>query len=115
MASLTVHSCVACGACEFPPRLLCPACGARDFVEIDAGLAKVEEVTALHRRPGEDGGDGAPAWLATVLTAAGPRVIARLEHPFGAGAVVTLSIEADGAILARPPTRDSSSPPPHAA
>lgn len=99
MATLTVHACAACGQREFPERLLCPACGGRDFVDVDAGCGSVEDVTALHRRPGS--GAGELAWLATVRTDAGPRVIAQLEGPLEAGAPVELRLGADGAIRAR--------------
>ncbi|PXW27536.1 hypothetical protein [Paraburkholderia caballeronis] len=99
MAALTVFECAACGHREFPRPLLCPACGGMQFVAADAGRGRVEEVTALHRRSAD--GDEL-AWLATVLTGAGPRVIARLDDAPGQGAVVALRIDADGAIRAEP-------------
>jgi uncharacterized protein len=97
MTALNVFACVACANAEFPRRLLCPACGAAEFVEVDASRGCVEETTTLHHRPGRAGGEA--AYLGTVLTGAGPRVIARLAQALVAGTVVTLRVDSDGAIL----------------
>jgi len=94
---MNVFACVACGQVEFPQRLLCPSCGRDEFVEVDASNGSVKDVTTLHHRAGKAGGD--IAYIATVLTQAGPRVIARLERLLEPGTVVSLRLESDGAIV----------------
>jgi uncharacterized OB-fold protein len=94
---MNVFACVACGQVDFPRRLLCPSCGRDEFVEVDAANGSVEDVTTLHHRAGKAGED--IAYIATVLTQAGPRVIARLEHLLTPGTVVLLRVESDGAIV----------------
>ncbi|MFK4442218.1 putative OB-fold protein [Caballeronia udeis] len=94
---MNVFACVACGHVDFPRRLLCPSCGHDDFAEVAASTGSVEEVTILHHRAGKAGGD--IAYLATVLTHAGPRLIVRLERLLASGAVVSLRLESDGAIV----------------
>jgi uncharacterized protein len=98
MNELRVHACVACADVAFPRRLLCPACGANGFVEVAAGRGVVEQATTLHHRPGAGG--GAPSCIGTVLTDAGPRVIARLSEALAPGTPVTLEVDEAGAILA---------------
>jgi uncharacterized OB-fold protein len=90
-------ACVACAQVDFPRRLLCPSCGCDEFVEVKACKGRVEDVTTLHHRAGKAGGD--IAYIATVLTQAGPRVIARLECLLEPGAAVSLRVESDGAIV----------------
>jgi len=94
---MKVFACVACAQVDFPRRLLCPSCGRDEFVEVDACEGSVEEVTTLHHRAGKAGGD--IAYIATVLTHAGPRVIVRLERLLAPGTVVSLRLESDGAIV----------------
>lgn len=94
---MNVFACVACAQVDFPRRLLCPSCGCDEFVEVEACKGRVEDVTTLHHRAGKAGGD--IAYIATVLTQAGPRVIARLERLFEPGAVVSLRVESEGAIV----------------
>ncbi|SAL43461.1 hypothetical protein AWB69_04402 [Caballeronia udeis] len=94
---MKVFACVACGQVDFPRRLLCPSCGRDEFAEVAASTGSVEEVTILHHRAGKTGGD--IAYIATVLTHAGPRVIARLERLLAPGIVVSLRLESDGAIV----------------
>ena len=97
---LTVFACGACGHADFPRRLLCPVCGMDTFHEVDAGEGHVEETTVVrHRAGGGDADEGVA--LATVHTVAGPRVIARLDVSARRGDRVALTIEANGAIVAR--------------
>ena len=53
---MKVFACRSCVRCDFPRRLLCPACGMDEFVEVDASTGRIEEVTVLHHRPGNAGG-----------------------------------------------------------
>jgi uncharacterized protein len=95
---MNVFACVACAQVDFPRRLLCPSCGSDEFLEVDATQGSVEDVTTLHHRAGKAGGE--VAYIATVLTQAGPRVIARLERLLEPGTVVSLRLESDGAMTA---------------
>jgi uncharacterized protein len=95
---MKVFACVVCAQADFPRRLLCPSCGHDEFVEVDASSGRVEEVTTLHHRAGKAGGE--IGYIATVLTQAGPRVIARLERVLAAGTAVSLRLESDGAMTA---------------
>jgi hypothetical protein len=79
---LTVPVCVACDRALWPPRPVCPFCGAVEFAQRDAGEGIVEEAT---RHAG--------VALASVRCAAGPVVIARLEGEALAGAGVALRRE----------------------
>jgi uncharacterized protein len=98
MSALHVFACVACGDMAFPARLLCPACGASEFAEVTVTHGVVEQVTVLHRRPG--GHSGEPSCIGTVLTDAGPRVIARLEEALQPGGRAILQVDDLGAIFA---------------
>jgi len=77
--------CVACGTAVFPPRSLCPRCGSRGWRDkaVDGGV--VERTTER---------DGTS--IATVRTAIGPIVVARLVGVAAVGDAVVL--EADGAV-----------------
>ncbi|NUP73572.1 MAG: hypothetical protein HOQ07_02825 [Sinomonas sp.] len=66
--SATVQQCTSCSRTLFPFRLFCPGCGQSEFVDHDVDHGTVEETTALP--------DGTV--LATVICAAGPRLIARV-------------------------------------
>ena len=96
--ALMVFACGACGAVEFPRRLLCPQCGSAQQHEVAAGAGTVEETTVVRHRAGAHG--EAPVLLATVHTQAGPRVIARLGGALLRGAQVALQQQADDAIVA---------------
>jgi uncharacterized OB-fold protein len=95
---MNVFACTACGRRDFPRRLLCTQCGHDRFDAVDAATGSVEDVTVLHHRAGKPGGE--IAYLATVLTDAGPRVIARLESALAPGTVVGIRHESDGALVA---------------
>jgi uncharacterized protein len=95
---MNVFACTLCGQCDFPRRLLCAHCGNDLFNEVDAATGRVEEVTVLHHRAGKPGSE--MTCLATLLTDAGPRVIARLARPLAPGTVVGIQCESDGALVA---------------
>jgi hypothetical protein len=77
--AFTVQACGACGHLRWPPRPVCPRCGATGFEARAAGRGVVEEVT----RVGE-------VVLASVRVEAGPVVIARLTRDAVAGVPVAL-------------------------
>jgi uncharacterized protein len=88
--------CGACGHAVFPPRLLCPGCGASEWREEVAERGVVEEVTeALFRVRSEP----VTRRLASVRTEVGPVVIARLLDDAEPGAAVSLALS-DGAVTA---------------
>jgi hypothetical protein len=68
MTELQIQVC-ANGHAVFPPRVLCPQCGSRDWHEAQAGPGTAEQVTT-HR----DGGE-----IASVALDAGPVVVARAD------------------------------------
>jgi uncharacterized protein len=78
-----VPVCIACGAALWPPRPVCPRCGATEFEQRDARGGIIEEATCH---------DGVA--LASVRCSAGPVVIARLAAgDVRAGAAVELRRE----------------------
>jgi len=78
-----VPVCVVCGHALWPPRPVCPRCGATEFEQRDASEGILEQATRH---------DGVA--LASVRCSAGPVVIARLagEHS-RAGAAVELRLQ----------------------
>jgi uncharacterized OB-fold protein len=74
--------CEACGTVAFPPRALCPRCGAAAWREqaVAGGI-----VTGVTERDG--------TLVAEVRTLLGPLVIARLTVPVQAGVEVALAAE----------------------
>jgi uncharacterized OB-fold protein len=96
-AGIPIWICSACGHAVFPPRLLCPRCGASEWREQTAERGTVEETTeAVFRTHAELEAHR----LASVHTDAGPVVIARLLGEVQAGAAVSLALR-DGAVTAR--------------
>jgi hypothetical protein len=85
---LPLQRCDACSLAVFPPRLACPICGGRRWREehTDGGVA--EQVTVVRHALGHDGGD--PHGLASVLTDAGPLVIAGTDPGLSPGSRVEL-------------------------
>jgi uncharacterized OB-fold protein len=107
--SPAAFECTSCGVRVFPRRYFCRGCGAGQWREVDAGEGTIDETTLVRHRAGA--GARPPTLLASVITCAGPAVVAKLEAPAARGAPVQLRLEADGAIVASPrPAR-----PPHAA
>ncbi len=70
--------CVKCGTINFPGRLVCPDCGARDFETIRlAGKGKIDTFTVTQIAP--DGyGDQAPYAVGIVALEEGIRVMAQI-------------------------------------
>lgn len=91
MSELMVRRCVPCGHHMWPPRLLCPACGAPESEAVPAGPGVVRERTDT-RTP-----TGAPVSLVSVALTSGPWVIARTVDA-RPGQQVKLHLAADGAI-----------------
>ncbi|HEX4032843.1 MAG TPA: zinc ribbon domain-containing protein [Solirubrobacteraceae bacterium] len=89
-AALTVQACTGCGHVRWPPRPVCPRCGATGFDARPARHGVVEEST----RVGDVG-------LASVRLDAGPVVIARLVYDAPSGAPVELRW-VDGRAVAAP-------------
>jgi uncharacterized OB-fold protein len=82
--------CATCGRAVFPPRVLCPQCGGREWRDepVDGGV--------VERSTERDG-----TAIATVRTPLGPVLVARLLGDAAAGDAVVL--DADGAVpVARP-------------
>lgn len=90
---LEVTRCIACGHVSWPPRLLCPACGAADFEPVAAGLGVVKQRTDTQTPTGD------PVALATVVLDAGPWVVARITDA-NPGDRVTLQLTDTGAVEA---------------
>lgn len=100
-ATLTIFRCRACGEALFPARYRCPQCGAADFANEDAPHGTIEEATVVRHRVGaaRDSGD---VHLASVRTAAGVVVIARLDAALPGGTPAALFIDDEHRVLARP-------------
>ena len=94
--SLTVFACAACGRTVFPARALCPACGGREWREIDADGGVVQAATSV-----------AGVHLAEIRTDAGPLVVARAPAPAAPGQRVRLDADR-GAPRARPAGADGN-------
>lgn len=103
----TVPRCRACGHLAYPPRILCPECGANDWGRALATDGVVTEVTVrrpvFKRRqlPWGNWLDQEAVRLAAVHVTAGEkrvRVIARVPEGVEVGERVTLSAQASTAI-----------------
>jgi uncharacterized OB-fold protein len=98
IAPLLVERCARCGYPAYPPRALCPRCGAGSWRRGPAGSGTVEELTV--RSPVfEHRGSGTR--LASVRLDAGPVVIARAPGALAAGDRVRLVTQGSAA-LAQP-------------
>ncbi len=82
--SVRVAVCGSCGKASFPPPLLCPACGAREWREEEATSGTLEAVA-----------DRGEVRLGAVRLPQGPLAIARVEADLQAGAEVSLSEDGD--------------------
>lgn len=104
--NLAAFECSRCGVRVFPRRYFCRGCGAAQWREVDASEGTIDETTLVRHRAGAGGRP--PTLLATVITCAGPAVVAKLEAPAERGEAVRLRLEADAAIVADPmPARPS--------
>jgi uncharacterized OB-fold protein len=95
-----VGVCMRCGHRVFPDRLLCPVCGGGDWRREWLVDGVVEEVTLLHRSPGNV--HEPPVRLATVRLGSHVRVVARLESDLPPGSRVAVDL-VDAAVVARRP------------
>ena len=96
---LRVACCAECGTPAYPPRRLCPACGAGAWQTADASQGAVDDVTVVRHRSGTDA--HAAVVLATIVTNAGPTVVAALDEALARGTPVELDLGADGRLSAR--------------
>jgi len=69
VTELRIQVCSSCAEAVFPPRVLCPRCGSREWHETPAGPGTAEQVTT-HRAGGH---------IASVALDAGPIVVARAD------------------------------------
>lgn len=93
-----VFQCKQCGTALFPARYGCPACGGAEWVERAVEGGFIAESTVVSHRVGAEGGHD--VHLASVVTSAGPIVIARLDRAMRSGDAVRLDIDDAGRILA---------------
>jgi uncharacterized OB-fold protein len=97
--TLKVFQCMQCGAKLFPARYFCPACGGCQWRECTVERGIVAESTVVQHRVGAQGpGD---VHLASVVTSAGPIVIARLEDAMQSGEAVILDVDDAGRLIGR--------------
>ncbi len=97
--TLKVFRCAGCGTTLFPARYFCPCCGGREWTELTAEHGTVTAATVVRHRVAAEG--GSDIHLASVATAAGPIVIARLDSPGHIGDSVSLEHDEQHRILAR--------------
>lgn len=97
--TLKVFQCTQCGHTLFPARYFCPACGGGQWRECGVERGTIAESTVLRHRVGAQG-DG-DVHLASVVTSAGPIVIARLEHALRSGDAVSLDVDDGGRVIGR--------------
>ena len=88
---VTIWRCERCRAALFPQRLLCPHCHGDAFVEERAHEAAVEEVSTIHHMLGQ--ADWHPRHIASVRTAAGPRITVGLTDDCAPGTVIDLFVD----------------------
>lgn len=101
-----IQRCGACAGHVFPPRLVCPHCGATALAAVEAsGRATVYAATVVRRRP-EDGGSHN---VVLVDLAEGPRMMSRVDGIAPDAVRIGMEVEAvvgaiDGApaVLFRP-------------
>jgi uncharacterized OB-fold protein len=103
-APFTVSVCRVCDHACYPPRILCPNCGASDWGRRLADTGVVEEVTVrrpvFKRRqlPWGNWLDQEETKLGSVKTDLGPRVVVLLPEGAKPGDRVTLAAQASTAI-----------------
>jgi uncharacterized protein len=97
VSELQIMRCSDCGEAVFPDRLRCPRCGGGSFTRVPAGPGRVEEETTLRRPPVKD---EEQVRIGSVRLDTGPMLVARLARLARAGARVTISESADGALWA---------------
>lgn len=98
--TLSIFQCTECDHTLFPARYLCPNCGGADWRGVPFTQGTVTEATVVHQRVGQS--NAGPLHLASVVSSAGPIVIARSDVALHAGDIVRLTLDAGGAIVASP-------------
>jgi uncharacterized OB-fold protein len=93
VTELMVRQCASCGHVTWPPRLLCPACGASEVHAVAAGLGTVTERTHTRTPTGEE------VVLVTVELGAGPWLVARATDAADRGDSVSLEVTNEGEIV----------------
>jgi uncharacterized OB-fold protein len=96
--TLKAFQCRQCSTTLFPARYFCPACGCAEWGERVVERGTVAESTVVRHRIGAQG--GSDVHLASVVTSAGPIVIARLDHAMQAGDEVRLEIDDAHCVIA---------------
>ena len=96
--NLAAFECMRSAVTVFPRRYFCRGSGGGDWRDVDAGEGTIDETTRVRHRAGAGGRP--TTLLATVITCAGPAVIAKLEAPAVRGERVRLRVDANGAIVA---------------
>ncbi len=81
--------CAVCGRAAFPPRVLCPSCGAREWTERNVASGIIEQVTA------HDG-----VGIASLQVEPGVLLIVRLDSPAAVGQIVGLAADGDVPVAA---------------
>jgi uncharacterized OB-fold protein len=81
--SVPIDVCASCGEPIFPPRALCPVCGACDWHNVEMESGRVEAVT------GRD-----DVSIAAVRVDGGPIIVARCAEGVTVGAHVSLGLDA---------------------
>jgi uncharacterized OB-fold protein len=94
--TLKVFQCMQCEVTLFPARYFCPACGGGEWRECMVQRGTLAESTVVRHRVGaQDAGD---VHLASVVTSAGPIVVARLDHAMQYGDAVSLDVDDTGRV-----------------
>ncbi len=77
---LRVQRCTACGAAQFPPRIVCAAChaGAPTW-EVASGRGRIATYTQVHRPPSPAFKADVPYVVAMIALQEGPRIMMRLR------------------------------------
>ncbi|WP_321927437.1 zinc ribbon domain-containing protein [Paraburkholderia guartelaensis] len=97
--TLKVFQCTQCGHTLFPARYFCPSCGGGQWRGCVVERGTVAESTVVRHRVGAHvDGD---VHLASVVTSAGPIVIARLTHVMRSGDAVSLDVDDAGCVTGR--------------
>ncbi|MEW9586209.1 Zn-ribbon domain-containing OB-fold protein [Paraburkholderia sp. DGU8] len=97
--TLKVFRCKQCGTTLFPARYFCPSCGGAQWDECVSTRGNVAQATVVRHRIAAQA--GAEVYLASVVTDAGPVVIARLDAAAQAGDAVSLELDEANRLLAR--------------
>ena len=77
---LRLQRCTACGAAQFPPRIVCAACHAEaPALEVASGRGRIASYTRVHRPPSSAFKAKLPYVVALVTLEEGPRIMLGLR------------------------------------